>query len=238
MKYTVEGFNQEKAIEYGLDLTDLLILRWIVDFFPKMSKKNIEGKEFAWIDYKTILEDMPILGFTSKDRLYRKLKEMAKKGILIHKGIKNKEGSFSYYGFGEKYQELVGKDNEPRMLNVDKQRTLTSKTTKPHTLKTTEQNNSSTKINSSIKYIYYGEYKNVFFTEEQYNKLLIEFPSDYQERIQRLDDYMQSTGTKYKDCLATIKVWAKRDKAKQNNKRSNPIEEMNRLLKEEKEKCK
>ena len=86
---------------------------------------------------------MPILGFTSKDRLYRKLKEMSNKGILEHKSIRNKEGSFSYYTFGEIYQELVGKNNVPYVEN-----------THTHTLKTTEQNNPSTKDNI---YIYPSE---------------------------------------------------------------------------------
>lgn len=137
MKYTIEGFNQEKAIELGLDLEDLMILRWIVDFSPKMTKKIIDNKEYFWINYQSILEDMPILNFKSKDRLYRKLKEMANKGILIHKGIKDKEGSFSYYTYGEQYNLLVEKITNG-----------TVKTTDPHTVKTTEQNNPSTKINN------------------------------------------------------------------------------------------
>lgn len=61
-------------------------------------------------------------------------------------------------------------------------------------------------------YIYYGEYQNVFFTEEQYQKLQSEFPNDYNERIDKLDLYIQSTGKKYKDCLATIRNWARKEK--------------------------
>lgn len=57
----------------------------------------------------------------------------------------------------------------------------------------------------------YGEYQNVFFTDKQYENLIELFPKDYQERIQKLDDYMQSTGKKYKDCLATLRNWARKD---------------------------
>ena len=67
------------------------------------------------------------------------------------------------------------------------------------------------KENKKKKVEHYGEYKNVFFTEEQYEKLLKDFPNDYKTRIQRLDDYMQSTGKKYKDCLATIRNWARKE---------------------------
>lgn len=59
--------------------------------------------------------------------------------------------------------------------------------------------------------IYYGEYGNVFFTEKQYKDLQKEFPQDYKDRIQQLDDYIQSTGKKYKDCLATIRTWARKN---------------------------
>ena len=60
----------------------------------------------------------------------------------------------------------------------------------------------------------YGEYQNVFFTDEQYQKLINEFPNDYNSRIEKLDTYMQSTGKKYKDCLATIRNWARNEQKK------------------------
>ncbi len=63
----------------------------------------------------------------------------------------------------------------------------------------------------------YGEYQNVFFTDEQYEKLKIEFPNDYNNRIEKLDLYIQSTGKKYKDCLATIRNWARNESKKGND---------------------
>lgn len=66
----------------------------------------------------------------------------------------------------------------------------------------------------------YGDYGNVLFTDEQYEKLKKEFPDDYEKRIQNVDDYVQSTGKKYKDYLATIRTWARRDKQKKTNNNS------------------
>jgi len=57
----------------------------------------------------------------------------------------------------------------------------------------------------------YGEYQNVQFDDEQYEKLINEFPNDYEKRIQSLDDYIQSSGKKYKDHLATIRNWARKE---------------------------
>lgn len=73
----------------------------------------------------------------------------------------------------------------------------------------------------------YGEYNNVLLTDEQMEKLVNEFPIDYQERIERLSEYIASTGKTYKNHLATIRSWARKDKPKTS---TNPFDD---LLKEE-----
>ena len=57
----------------------------------------------------------------------------------------------------------------------------------------------------------YGLYENVLFTDEEYQKLKEEFPHDHRERIERLSEYIASTGKKYKSHLATIRAWARKD---------------------------
>ena len=57
----------------------------------------------------------------------------------------------------------------------------------------------------------YGEYKNVLLSDEDMEKLKAEFPADYLERIERLSGYIASTGKSYKNHLATIRNWAKKD---------------------------
>ena len=60
----------------------------------------------------------------------------------------------------------------------------------------------------------YGRYNNVLLTDEEYSMLQAEFPSDYSDRIERLSEYIESKGEKYKSHLATIRSWARRDKEK------------------------
>jgi len=57
----------------------------------------------------------------------------------------------------------------------------------------------------------FGEYGNVLLTDEEFAKLTADYPNDYQERIEQLSRYMRSTGKVYKDHLATIRNWARRD---------------------------
>lgn len=56
----------------------------------------------------------------------------------------------------------------------------------------------------------YGQYGNVLLTDEDLEKLKIEF-SDWSERIERLSEYMASKGNAYKDHLATIRSWSRRE---------------------------
>lgn len=57
----------------------------------------------------------------------------------------------------------------------------------------------------------YGEYKNVLLSDRELDKLKQEFP-DWEDRIERLSEYVASTGKTYKNHLATIRNWAKRDR--------------------------
>ena len=59
----------------------------------------------------------------------------------------------------------------------------------------------------------YGEYQNVLLTDSDMQKLKEEFPTDWVERVQRLSAYMESTGKSYKNHLATIRNWARRDRS-------------------------
>jgi len=57
----------------------------------------------------------------------------------------------------------------------------------------------------------FGEFGNVKLTEKEYEKIKTMFPNDYSERIQKLDDYIQSKGKRYKDFVATLRTWARKE---------------------------
>lgn len=122
MKYTLEGFSQEAALsmqatitEGGrtktikLDLIDLTIIRWIVDFYPNMKKVLIEGTEYVWLDYSAFVEDMPLLALSNQS-LYKRCMKMVRLGVLKHRTVRSK-GTFAYYAFGPEYSRLVGGHN-------------------------------------------------------------------------------------------------------------------------------
>jgi hypothetical protein len=72
------------------------------------------------------------------------------------------------------------------------------------------------KINKKEKAVKhkYGRYQNVLLSDEELAKLKDEFPADWEERIEKVSEYVASTGKHYSNYLATIRNWAKRDKSK------------------------
>ena len=60
----------------------------------------------------------------------------------------------------------------------------------------------------------FGRYGNVFLTEAEVAELQTDFPAVWQEYIERLSEYMASTGKTYKSHAATIRRWAKEDRRK------------------------
>ena len=94
-----------KEHEIRIDCTDLMILRWFVDFYPSMEKKRVEGREFAWVSYSEVLEWLPILDI-SKEGCASRFRKLEEFGILEFYLLKQ-GGTFALYTFGPEYTNLV-----------------------------------------------------------------------------------------------------------------------------------
>ena len=66
-------------------------------------------------------------------------------------------------------------------------------------------------IRTNSTHLTLGEYQNVFLTEKEYKRLKADF-SGLDGLIEQLSVYIQSTGKKYADHAATLRIWAKRQK--------------------------
>ena len=61
-----------------------------------------------------------------------------------------------------------------------------------------------------------GRFENVSLTEKELSRLKQDYPYEYDNLIDRLSDYMASTGKRYKNHYATICLWAEKDKKDSN----------------------
>ena len=108
MKYTYFGFSQRAAVDMGLDLVDLAILRYFVDFKDSgyMVTETVNSETYYWVKYEALIKANPILGINSKRTLARRLKSMADKGVL-KRYVKRSGGVFTFYTIGDQYSRLI-----------------------------------------------------------------------------------------------------------------------------------
>lgn len=143
MKYTIEGFNQEKMVDWKLDCTDAVLLRFIVDFYltRKMIKiKDDDGDQYFWLSYQCVIDELPLAGINNREVIARRLNKYVQCGLL-KKYVYKKGGSYSCFCFTDKYQELIGKTQKSD-LSTQKSTRVDSKV---------ETKDSSTIRNTSTK---------------------------------------------------------------------------------------
>ena len=217
MKYNIEGFDQQKAINFGLDLIDLSLLRWFVDFTtsPKMKKMIVNDKIYYWINYRHVIEEMPILGL-QKVAIARRFKKMADNDVLIH--IRDRDGgTYSYFGFGKNLSSMIFKvdgctqkseggstlEYEGVVLESANKDSSTSDPSikKDSIIGASPEKESTPRRVTKV----YGEFKNVKLTDDELKKLQDKW-IDWKEKLEIFSTDKELHGYKYtNDYLALLK---------------------------------
>lgn len=110
MRFTVLGFNQQKAVEMGLTVNDLLLLQYIMQANGTPDMKHLTDDteiSYVWLNHAKISEDLPILNYT-EGSLRNKLSELKQKGLI--QSIKvpvASSGSKTYYSITTLTMSLI-----------------------------------------------------------------------------------------------------------------------------------
>jgi len=112
MKYSILGFNQAKVMETNLDLTDLVLLEYIIQAngSPKMTHLICDDIPYVWINHNKLQEDLPILGI-SEGTLRNRLSTLKKEGFLLSTTERNSRGSKTFYSVSELTINLLFDDS-------------------------------------------------------------------------------------------------------------------------------
>lgn len=153
----------------------------------------------------------------SKPTIQNWLKSLEEKGY-IYREVKYKEGSKEIEA---RYIRILGGGHQENLVRGHQEIYQDNNTSINNTFNNTKEyiRELPPSKKSKAKPIShkYGEYKNVLLSDEQMEKLKTEFPNDYQERIERLSEYCESSGKTYKNYLATIRSWARKEKSEPKN---------------------
>lgn len=220
----------------GIDVTDLQILDWFVDFFAgAMDKRQIGENVYGWVLARKVCEEFPLLGL--KEQAVRKrLKKLVDAGVLESKVVKNRQdGTKAFYrltavGASLRYDSAdteihtrIYDGTHPRIYDGTNPVYTTvydkdSPSSNPPTINPPIKSEEPARAKNEPRHRY-GEYENVLLSDTDLEKLKEEFPTDWEERIENLSDYMESKGKTYKNHLATIRNWARRDRSGKNASR-------------------
>lgn len=127
----------------------------------------------------------------NESAVYRNMKLLEKNGSISIKS--NNKFSVITIENWDKYQVSQADTNSKR--TADEQQMNTYK---------------NNKNNKEVRH-QYGEYKNVLLTDKQVEKLKVEVPC-YEQYIEKISSWQESTGRSYKNYYSAIKDWYKRDK--------------------------
>jgi hypothetical protein len=125
VKYTIEGLSQAKLLEWGLDATDAVILRWFADFYhgSKMKALQIEGREYRWLRYQHVIDELPICGSSDRNAMASRFRKYRQCGLMSLK-VWTVGGTFTYFRLvPEKWDELTSSTPVDKPVDglVDKQ---------------------------------------------------------------------------------------------------------------------
>ena len=99
MKYTVEGFLQEKLVALGLDMADALILRWFVDFAGTGNMRQLayNHRIYYFVKYAGVIRDLPVLGISSTKGIGKRFEKYIEKGLLVKTVRRQGAGTLLYF---------------------------------------------------------------------------------------------------------------------------------------------
>ena len=102
----ITRINNFAAIQLGLyvDIIDLAILDFIESYTirPLCPKKTIEGKEYFLLHWQTILKNIPLIKFTSRHSIYRRMQTL-KDNLLIMPLPDNQINGQDWYCYGDNF---------------------------------------------------------------------------------------------------------------------------------------
>lgn len=167
------------------------------------------GHVFIFFPIKSLAEVMNKSEMSIKTGLYT----LEKEGLILRKrqgaGFPNR----IYVKIPSEYLAQTDEnlsDGQTEDYMTDGQETVCQRERKLSGSNIKKSNNKKLNNESKEESIAYGFYKNVFMDEEERGALEKDVPN-YQEYIEKLSNYMVSSGKRYSNHVETIRSWALRD---------------------------
>ncbi|GLI54729.1 hypothetical protein PM10SUCC1_02440 [Propionigenium maris DSM 9537] len=113
-KYTIGSVQQDKLIEFGLDIKDAFILDYIreVSRLKNVVRKVVDGRTYIWLDYNKMINYLPILSINNKEVIGRRFKKYGDLKLVsrhLHKPFSSTgrtSGTYTFFSLEAKFNSL------------------------------------------------------------------------------------------------------------------------------------
>lgn len=171
------------------------------------------ANRFAWKEFTA-----PILMLLSESKLtkneFYKSRNKLKQFALID--FKERGGNRATIYKINSVVSLYEKQIKTQTVTQNSTQMVTQTMTQNVNINKTRNQKIKTKNKKEIIKEKFGEFDNVLLSPEEFDKLKVRFGEQTESYIERLSNYVASTGKRYKSHYATILNWAEKDS--QNNK--------------------
>ena len=208
MKFELLGFRQDKSVEYGLNLEDLLLIDYVWDMVASPTMQHIfeNGLTYVWIRHDKILSDLPILNISNRSLInyLNKLKDI---GLLDVKTVHDEtsRGSKSYYAITERCEEL--KYDQLQKIAVNQR--PTAKNCSSDNISNISKDISSDNTNTQQELFITN--KEVINKEDTYNEKIQNFVNRFNEVCKSLPKCTRLSAKRGKGILNLLKKFSEEE---------------------------
>lgn len=201
MNYLKEILTFENWLDYNSEINKSDIRLWYTLMFT--------ANRFNWKEFSIPISALMFKSKLSKNDVYRARNKLKQIGLIDFKERSgNQCAIYKINSCISVFETQAGTQNDIGIDTVNDAANNTSLNANVVNI------NKTRNININKKEIYkekFGEFGNVFLSNEEFEKLKSKFGAEAENYIEKLSSYIASSGKKYKSHYATILSWIQKD---------------------------
>ena len=201
MNYLSEILAFNNWIRYNSAITKSDICLW----HSLMSMAN----RFAWKEFTSPILTLLSESKLTKNEFYKSRNKLKQFGLI---DFKERGGNKATVYKVNSVVSLYEKQNQTQIMTQSDTQIDTQTVTQNVNINKTKNQKPKTRNKKEINKESFGEFENVRLSEQELSKLKTRFGEDANSYIERLSNYISSSGNRYKSHYATILTWAEKDK--------------------------
>lgn len=167
------------------------------------------ANRFAWKEFTSPILTLLSESKLTKNEFYKSRNKLKQFGLI---DFKERGGNKATVYKVNSIVSLYEKQNQTQTMTQSGTQMVTQTVTQNVNINKTKNQKSKTRNKKEINKESFGEFENVLLSEQELNKLKTRLGEESSRYIERLSNYIASSGKRYKSHYATILTWAEKDK--------------------------